>query len=213
MRRFARYAFDVLALLSLLLFMATAVGFVWTWHRAIVVSDVWCLDAQHSIGGLEVGLTPGRFHVSVARPRPIRSPTVDYILDENGNAVPTTEPVAWPARPARSGIRAVCADLYPQTLGALPARDWLLPSHRRFLDGLPMAVLLPIEAWPTAHLVLVPTSYLLVGELVLPVVWLRGWLRRRRRARAGRCAGCGYDLRATPDRCPEYGTIPTGVKG
>ena len=39
----------------------------------------------------------------------------------------------------------------------------------------------------------------------LPLLWTWRRRRARMRARRGRCRFCGYDLRATTDRCPECG--------
>lgn len=49
--------------------------------------------------------------------------------------------------------------------------------------------------------------------LVLPALKLTTLIRRRRRIAAGKCVRCGYDLRASPGRCPECGLegMPQGV--
>ena len=52
----------------------------------------------------------------------------------------------------------------------------------------------------------VPYWLIILLALVAPVWRLDGIRRRRTRDRRHRCRACGYDLRATPDRCPECGT-------
>jgi hypothetical protein len=49
----------------------------------------------------------------------------------------------------------------------------------------------------------------LLTSLILPMAALAVWVRSKQRPPAvARCVQCGYDLRATPDRCPECGTVP-----
>jgi hypothetical protein len=48
--------------------------------------------------------------------------------------------------------------------------------------------------WPIALITVAPVA-----------VWIT---QKRVRPRPGHCPVCGYDLRATPVRCPECGTIP-----
>ena len=54
----------------------------------------------------------------------------------------------------------------------------------------------------------VPHWFALLLTAALPAVRLAGLFRARRHARVGLCPICGYDLRATPDKCPECGEVP-----
>jgi hypothetical protein len=69
-------------------------------------------------------------------------------------------------------------------------------------------VIYHVPCWPIA-----------LASAVLPALWFahrsHGFLKRRRRVariQRAQCERCGYDLRATPERCPECGAMPE-VKG
>ena len=62
------------------------------------------------------------------------------------------------------------------------------------------------------QVLVVPYWALLLLAAAAPALWVRNWLRLRRRELVGQCPRCGYDLRASPDstdvlapRCPECG--------
>ena len=60
-------------------------------------------------------------------------------------------------------------------------------------------------------LVVVPDWVVVLLTAPAPAAWAARWYRRRRRRSAGLCASCGYDLRATPGRCPECGASAAGA--
>ena len=59
---------------------------------------------------------------------------------------------------------------------------------------------------------IVPCWFIVLVTGVAPAAWLatRGRRAARRRLLAGLCPACGYDLRASPERCPECGAVPSG---
>jgi hypothetical protein len=55
----------------------------------------------------------------------------------------------------------------------------------------------------------VPDWVIIVALATLAVVALKLGRRLKREIEPGICTVCGYDLRASPERCPECGTIPS----
>ncbi len=61
--------------------------------------------------------------------------------------------------------------------------------------------------WPEygGRYVNIPHWFLATLSGGLCVVFARAWWKRRKRDLKGRCRKCGYDMRATPNCCPECG--------
>jgi hypothetical protein len=73
----------------------------------------------------------------------------------------------------------------------------------------------PPDSLPPDHHVwhlCVPAWLLVAMTLMLPAVWMIDHRKRRRRVIENHCEKCGYDLRATPDRCPECGSVSGGAE-
>ena len=76
---------------------------------------------------------------------------------------------------------------------------WLRPYYQRHSYRGDVAYLLILPHW------FVSLIFLAFGFPCLLLI--RDRLRSRRRLRRGQCPNCGFDLRATPDRCPECGQL------
>jgi hypothetical protein len=109
---------------------------------------------------------------------------------------------------------------YYVTFGAPAVTNWRVDDPSARWLGVDLLRFEHLKVWgdwgverrsePARALFVTAPRWMPVAALgLLPVVRLGlaggRTLRHRRRSVRGRCAACGYDLRATPDRCPECG--------
>ncbi|HET6251043.1 MAG TPA: hypothetical protein VFE47_25370 [Tepidisphaeraceae bacterium] len=57
-----------------------------------------------------------------------------------------------------------------------------------------------------------PVGFICGILAILPTILFSIMLKRRLKRQPGVCAKCRYDLRATPERCPECGAVPRKIR-
>ena len=71
----------------------------------------------------------------------------------------------------------------------------------------------PMPLWSIGN---VPHGVVIVPGVIPPLLWVGiRWRRlreQRRRVRLGLCLACGYDLRHSPETCPECGAAAASVQ-
>jgi hypothetical protein len=194
-----RWMWNILCAFSLLLWVAT----VGLWLRSHWIDDLWVIpspatySAVRSVrGNLELICTNG----TGTRSPPKRLGLGSFDMDAEG-AYPMLIPTIHhqpPSAACRFGIIGVELDSY------------IMPLKSRHQ---PRPVLLKYSGAYRGYRLFIPHWLLALLYLVMPLGWFKGAIRQRRRPKLGLCQKCGYDLRASPERCPECGTaIPTGAK-
>ena len=142
------------------------------------------LESGH--GGLAIRYFVEIWQIDVVRASPLVAPEPSWRFEgfSHGAAV-------YP--------RIVGAPVYPRIVGGARNR-----SQNRFGFGCAWN---GDGAWSDRE-VLLPYWFIVPITAILPALMLRRFRRRwlqNRRKQAGKCARCGYDLRATPSLCPECG--------
>lgn len=63
-----------------------------------------------------------------------------------------------------------------------------------------------------ATTIVTPWWFIIILTAILPAIAVRLAFRAHNRRANFRCINCGYDLRATPQRCPECGMVPEDLE-
>ncbi len=167
--------------MSLVLFIATAV----LWVRSCFVVDSilrlqWDASTRKftfvQIGWFEGGLWMYYRHVGV--------PTEGFVPPPN---------IGWRRSTTSTLSQAKFNDWSLWNAHHTPRTSVALENNNSL--GWAETWIFGLRIWPLIAIEVIPTLF-----------WIRSTYRRQRIRREGCCPTCGYDLRATPDRCPECGT-------
>jgi hypothetical protein len=179
MRRLARHLFTFCSAVSLLL----CVGACVLWVRSYRSSDWICGNWQDVSSGECTGIGAAT----------VRGVFLAYYTHHLGGFSGGPSDYQYNVQPVNErGIGGIRPPMLPppDTRGGFGFRRDFETWRNGSVYG---AVRAQVPAWLPALLFAVP-----------PAVAARRILKRR--PQAGVCVNCGYDLRATPDRCPECGT-------
>jgi hypothetical protein len=191
-RRIGRWLFHAAAALSLLLTAAVVVE----WGRGY--------RRWEYAGFARVTMEDGR--LVERRVDLIACKGVVWFLVDRSMTEPSGPAAEWVAEPRERLNRGWQLRLgsYDNTLQPQGASQWAAYHATGFRYAYNGVAAQAFENWN----LVVPMWALLAVTLVVPAVWLVAWRRRARaaaRVGAGLCVQCGYDLRASPERCPECG--------
>ncbi len=202
MRRLARRLFTLCSAVSLVLCVAAAVLWVRSYWKADLITrwygPVSTLQLVPVFGSVQtasarVEVTHCCGWVSVRQCEPSfkvfgPDPKIPASRWEHGNPSPV------------DSARARLAQRYSWSQLGPPPQGWTLMGLRY----------VPQQSDGTREL-FVPDWAVVLVTAVLPTFWLVAHVRKSRRRVTGRCVRCGYDLRASPERCPECGTTAAEI--
>ena len=189
--RMRRRLFATLATLSLLLCAAWGALWVWSYDTFLEVSR----GGQHPVHGdyqLSLGVDRGRIYRSSFRRHPYPGSGSGWLPPQWD--VRRHKLIGWAGWDYGRGRRVYDAMTEDHAFGVTFGRVDTGPQTMIFASNLRVRRL---------H---VPCLYAALLLAVPPLSLALSRARRRKPERSdGRCAACGYDLRASPERCPECG--------